>query len=49
MRKGFNHKAPCAVSVQESLMEYATDHYHPAIKNDSSAIPQATEWQRIGD
>jgi hypothetical protein len=23
--------------------------YHPAIKNNSSAIPQPTEWQRIGN
>ena len=38
MRKGFNHKAPCAVSVQESLMEYATDHCRPAIKNDSGGL-----------
>ena len=44
MRKGFNHKAPCAVSVQESLMEYATEyHFHPAIKNDSSAIYGAAQ------
>ena len=23
--------------------------YHPAIKNDSSAIPQPTEWQHVGN
>jgi hypothetical protein len=23
--------------------------HHPAIKNDSSAISQATEWQHIGN
>jgi hypothetical protein len=31
------------------LVDCGRDHSHPSIKNDSSAILEPTEWQRIGD